>query len=213
MNLKIGKLLVVAGVAFGASGQSVSKTQSDFVSETFGGLLVRGVTFEAFDPFDAEFGLAPGERAELVSASFRATFELSGTYSVFNNTDEVLDIADGLEVNIGVEFAGEQFSSVGLPPNVMPGMLLAPGETAEFTIDGPTEGTTVVEFDDLDLPLSSLTALTSFGLIDGSPFEPFLGGITVSVLRELTYEARIVPTPASAALLGCGGLVALRRRR
>lgn len=208
--------LVGLGLAMTAGSVSAQRTvilrQNSFVSETFGGLLSRFVEFDEFDPMDAALDLQDGERAELVAADLTVTYQLNGTYSVFNNTNEVQDIADGLAMNITVEFAGASFNSVSLPPNITEGMFLNPGETAEFFVNGPAEGTTVVELG-LDLPLSSLTGLTAFGLIDASPFEPDLSGITVNVLRELTYTVQVVPTPATAALFGLGGVWASRRRR
>jgi uncharacterized protein (TIGR03382 family) len=71
----------------------------------------------------------------------------------------------------------------------------------------------IVRYDVTDLSARSLT-FTYEGFV--TAFSGFAGGLAVeaaTVEGSTSYTVNIVPAPGAAALLGLGGLVALRRRR
>lgn len=207
--MKIAAFVALAGIAAIASAQSLS-VSSDMAS--YDANAGDTVTVEIY-----------GSWSDFASAQYASGFELSATTASGFATAASATLASwattapATQTN-GSDFtqlAGGQFAApaIGIPPNgatTSSPVLLA---TLSIDVSAAWDGSAItytigrtIGLDPTNNGFSVADAATGF-VISGD------GAVSGQVVPVSYGTFTIVPTPASAALLGLGGLAAARRRR
>lgn len=169
----------------------------------FSGSLTMEVTAQTYDPFPLEAGEWFAEASHTV-------------VPYFNGGDDGVELLQGLGGQWVSEITGDLGAGNGGFPFGEPGTPYVYSETvdfanevavdsslfADFSSGGPHGGFMNGFFDAVVTPPAN-----------GQYVEVFASYLEQSGTFTLTYEYSVVPAPAGLALLGAGGIAALRRRR
>ncbi|MEO0512972.1 MAG: hypothetical protein AAF108_08765 [Planctomycetota bacterium] len=181
-----------------------------------------GVLFVAVSPALAEpieYTLSGrGEGFFAAQAFSNAEF----SFSLFADTDDLTTTSSGFP-RILIEDATVSVAGFGSGFEVTPDLSLvvnpgSPGGVAGLVLGNPTAGFALLIIDAGGLPQYDLAS--DFGPVtDTTPFDTELftvatsgGLLTISTPFQVTFEAQVIPGPASAGALMALGLFARRRR-